>query len=221
MMITISNRLNLPQASANYNGLTIDALIYISPLSHLFEFVLGMCTALAFLRMRKNYLDYWSYSNRSKIYFTLVEIVITFSVVLAMYFPVSHIGAYFTDKIIGGAAAVWIHKSSVAPFAAALILLLALQRGYVAKLLASRLFVRLGEISYAIYLLHGLELRCVQGLMKKHYLASIPIHWLYFAYLLLVFASSYAMWLLIEKPMRRRILQWYNSKQTRVVVAVS
>ena len=100
------------------------------PITHLFEFVVGISTALAFQALKANGTSF----HRRGI--ALVCVALTAIVLLALARPVSP--AYYLES----------------PFFAALILGLALLERPVVGVLNQRWLVRLGEASYSLYLIH-------------------------------------------------------------------
>lgn len=81
-------------------------------------------------------------------------------------------------------------------------------RGWLHQLLSHPRFVLLGEASYAVYLLHGPLFSYVSGV---HAIDS-PAMWI--AYLSVVLGLSIASFVWIERPMRRRILDWASVRPT-------
>ena len=100
------------------------------PVTHLFEFIVGICAALKFdeLRSRGASLHYHGVA--------LISVALVAIVVLAAWRPVSP--AYYLES----------------PFFAALILGLVLLERPVIGILIQRWLVRLGEASYSLYLIH-------------------------------------------------------------------
>ncbi len=104
---------------------------------------------------------------------------------------------------------VLLHDGLLAPLWAVLILALAAGRGRAASLLGSRTLVRLGEASYALYLVHFPLLGYVvlaRAFLRIRHPGSLPPPWLtVVAYLAGVIAFSVFLFHRVEEPARRRI----------------
>ena len=88
--------------------------------------------------------------------------------------------------------------------AAVLIFVLAFQQGAISWVLSLRPLVWLGEISYAIFLLHFPIGRVIWDIAKTH--PDVP-SWQWSAiYLVAVLAASSVVYLTVEKPLRRGIV---------------
>ena len=132
------------------------AAFYINPLARFPEFILGLCAAEALpwlLRLRR---PAWVWTAAE---LATLGAVPALGIAAAVWRP--EITAAF-----GAGPAEWATGASCAPAAAAAILVLAAGRGAVARLLAWPPLVYLGEISFAIYMVHWplLTLRLPGGL---------------------------------------------------------
>ncbi len=169
----------------------MDYCTTISPITRLFEFVLGMFVAQLWIRYR-------SQVQLSSISATLIEVGcfvllvawVTKEAALTMQPENSQHNAFLSLFIGAGNASIFC----------ALIFLMALQRGLLSKLLASRPLVWLGEISYSIYLLHYVILEYIM----YHQLALARINqWLVFGiYCFTVMLIANLMYILVERPFR-------------------
>jgi peptidoglycan/LPS O-acetylase OafA/YrhL len=104
-------------------------------------------------------------------------------------------------RVVGLAGDLWLLFGGISSFAfATLIVVMALERGFVSRVLSHRLPVRLGEVSYAVYLLH-------QPLVRVYALSGAPRvgipNWLaYTLFWAVLLAGSHALWSLVERPSR-------------------
>jgi peptidoglycan/LPS O-acetylase OafA/YrhL len=195
-LIAIGNFLQLP-AEETDGVIGADALVYIHPLARWWEFVLGMCTALAYRRLAS--LRAWSL-----IAGTAIELCTAAVVLYVMSRTNAWASALGKNPVVGLCGTVWlVHGPLAAPAFALGIAVLGLQRGLLSRLLSLPGLVLLGEISYAMYLLHVGVLRIFWRKLPAVALASDP--WIYPSVWLLLLALSHLFWSLIEKPGRARI----------------
>ena len=128
--------------------------VYISPLSRIFEFVLGIFACESWKQSGK--------TVRTRSRATIAEGASLALVVLAMYF--SQAAAGLAAEGWGNAVERYVEVAFAAPPFALLITVFASQQGQISRALAARPFVRLGEISFALYLVH---------LTLLHYLGNL------------------------------------------------
>jgi peptidoglycan/LPS O-acetylase OafA/YrhL len=191
---------------ADTTGLTLDGLVYISPLARLFEFTLGMATALAWTHLRPR-------ARSGLLVGTLLEVGLVALVAYTMY--QSAYWAYLAGGVgpIGSAGRVWlVHAGfSCLPFAG-LILVMALELGLVSRLLAFPLLVLLGEISYSLYLIHQILLRYYA--QHAPALALIPGWIAYLVFWALILLGAYVTWAMVERPARRFLVGVWPRRPT-------
>ena len=130
---------------------TLHGLLYINPLARTFEFVVGIaaCSVFLWLRDRTRSAPPWS--------FTLAEFAALAIAVYSVAF--NPIADYASIAFGDGPWSDWLpHTGGMVVFAG-LIVVFALGRGVVSRLLAAPLLILLGEISYSIYLIHQTTFR--------------------------------------------------------------
>jgi peptidoglycan/LPS O-acetylase OafA/YrhL len=201
LLVALSNFLSLPDyghpAIADHGLLvTQHGLIYINPLSRIFEFIFGMCIALAWRKRQKS-------ASPSVLIATSYELGVVILCALSMYY-MSVIAAWVGKSILGPPAALWLnHSGSVFVFGL-LIYIMAQGYGKITTILAHPFLVLLGEISFSLYLLHQILLIYYRAnISELTQLSNSVAFGLFFSILLL---SSYLMWTCIEMPGRRIIL---------------
>jgi peptidoglycan/LPS O-acetylase OafA/YrhL len=167
---------------------TADSFVNINPLARWFEFVVGICGAVAWRRIEPR-LRLGSISSTALEAFALVVVVLV---------------AYYSNSMAGSLARnpaqfLWLARGPVAaPAFALLIAVMAIGRGNFSRLLAHAFPVRLGEISYALYLIHYPILKLAW--IKFPDAASGPGLVLL---LVLLVSSSQLLWQCVETPARR------------------
>lgn len=154
------------------------------PLMRLFEFWLGVETGRAFLRRRLS-------SGGG----TAVEVLAAVSVLASV--------SLFASYSPSNGLELWLSQSGSAIAFAFLIYVLAGGNGRITQMLKMPLFVRLGEISFATYSIHQIIIN-VAANNRILELWPTPIATL--SCVLMIYLSSYALWTLVECPMRQVIL---------------
>ena len=189
----LGNALHLPVTSET--AVSIHGLMYINPLSRVFEFVLGMTLAFFY---RKHLL-----ARQAPLALAFACEVLALTL---LYFL-----TYYTAKISTSLARLpfvqeggkmWLEHAGVPVLSfALLILVMAWGRGPISRILSSRPLVFLGEISFAMYLLHRLLLHYYWDHFSPEQ-GTTPIV-IYLAFLL---SLSFVFWSLVEVPFRKMIV---------------
>ena len=186
---------DIPGFSPTYNGVTNFALLYISPLGRLFEFVLGMSAALLWLRLRPRF-------SVNVILWTVLEVgAIALFLWGARYWTWDMISFVRSSPL--PVAEQWLIHASSCFVAAVLIVALAGAYGLVGKLLSLAPFVFLGEISYAMYMVHQILIRWCSAHLDVVSLISEGLAFPVFVAALL--AISALIFLFVENPARKAI----------------
>lgn len=192
--VAISTLLRLPEGKGPEIGLL--GLLNIHPTVRLFEFTAGMCTALFYDRLKREY-------NPALTHATVLECMIVFAVlgVMALNRPVQSI----VEPLAGKALTAWIDNGILNVFGfAAMILFFALEKGHLSRMLSGKMFVMLGEISFSVYLLHQILIR-----FYKSWIAPVdkfPGFFSYIYFWAILITGSYLMWYAVEKPFRKAII---------------
>ncbi|MBS2005653.1 MAG: acyltransferase [Cyanobacteria bacterium SZAS TMP-1] len=194
IMASLGNGLHLPVWSDS--GFSIHGLMYINPLSRVFEFVLGMTLALF----------YRKYAVKRD-----APLLVGFgceAFALLLLYVLTHYTVKISTSLarlpfVQEGGKMWLQHAGVPVLSfALLIFVMAWGRGPLARVLRARPFVFLGEISFAGYLLHRLLL---------HY------YWDHFApeqgplpmaiYLAFLLTLSFVLWSVVEVPFRQIIVK--------------
>jgi peptidoglycan/LPS O-acetylase OafA/YrhL len=180
-------------------GLTLTGILYINPLTRLFEFTLGMCTALLWRNTHDKL-------RAGMIVGTLVELAVII-LMLASSRAVAQLCAWANSEF-GFAAAQWLGQGGgMALNFAGLIFVMALHQGLISRALGSRIGIFLGEISFMIYLIHYVLLRAYT--MRIEWFSEFDGGTLLFAYCVALFSLATLLWHFIEKPMRKLIMRQF------------
>lgn len=196
-----------PGPGAAARGVTQHGLVYISPLTRIFEFMFGMCVALAWRRKPD---PQWG-----PLLATALELAAVALCALCMWY-LARLGPGINSSPFGLALGLWVaHCGTVFCFGA-LIYVLAHGRGKLSLLLSQPPLVLLGEISFSLYLLHRMMLTYYRTLIPELGSLSNPAAFAVFLGILLT--ASYLMWTLVEMPARRLIMGAKQIHGTPVMV---
>ncbi len=204
-VIAVVNAFQLPNKNWA-EGLSVHALVYISPMARLFEFVMGMTIALAWRKTSH-------LISGSRIVGSIMELMaLSLAVASTHYTPML---AHFPliKFWAGEAGSSWIASSGSVIVFCILIFVMALEMGWVSRVLSWPFAVLLGEISYSVYLIHTILLRFYQ--YYRHAFSDIPGWFLYTIYWLLVLIISHLIWLFIERPCRRTMMGLWTKTPSR------
>ncbi len=194
-LILVSKLLHLPLYSSINDGLTTSALVYIHPLSRIFEFIIGIFVAF-YWRKHVPHVQ-WS-EFRASVY----EVGVISLVAISMHYcPLAN---WISGTWLGYPAAKWLYSSGSMLVFGLLIYIMAIGRGRITAWLSHPTLVLLGEISFSLYLLHQILLIYYQSnisnIPQKSNILSLAIFWV------ILLLASYLMWALIEMPARRLLL---------------
>lgn len=169
-------------------------LAHVNPLARGFEFVLGMTALLVWRRLDAARLGVGAA--------TALQCGALAAAFVTTGRTYAWLGGAYETAWIGPAGGVWLVHGGLTclPFAA-VIVAMALRHGLVARLLALRPLVVLGEISFAIYMIHHPVLRLYQ--QHQAMVADLPTWLVYAAYWAVVLIASWLSWRLVERPCRR------------------
>jgi peptidoglycan/LPS O-acetylase OafA/YrhL len=183
-----------PKINKDAVSVTRHGLIYINPISRIFEFIFGMTIASLWTR------------NRLVINFY----VATFLEIIAIIFcAISMINNNIIHSLIikyiqSPSANLWfIHSGSFLSFGF-LIYIIASGNGLISAILKKKELVLLGEISFSMYLIHQILIR----VFKKNYTVDYSQNFMYFVFFIMtLLILSYLIWAYIERPGRKLILK--------------
>ena len=186
-----------PTASGDWELSTEDMMREFPP-ARLLEFVLGMVTALGFQHIRGRL-------HISRALGTLLEVAVLGLLVVNALRGMGIVSGLRTGGWINPGIGFWLVHGGVCCASFMLVIVVfACESGWISRLLSRPAFVLLGEISFAIYLLHRIPIAYVSTRVQEF--DGFP-DWLQLGvYLTLLLASSHAIWTAIERPLRARIV---------------
>jgi peptidoglycan/LPS O-acetylase OafA/YrhL len=202
-MIWLCARFNIAPPAAGTNwSITTTGLVYIHPLARLFEFTLGMVTALLFRNHSVRIRAFAAHSagTRWRAWFpTMLEVVAVGVVLVNMYYAAPL--ALTLAQWAGPAAVEWAVQGPVISVAfACLIFVIAAEAGMVSRMLRARPAVLLGEISFSVYMLHQIMITWYQFNAPRFERYSAGLAYGLFWAILLV--AAWLVWAGVERPLR-------------------
>lgn len=208
-MIILASSLGWPGFSTN--SASVHGLIAINPLSRLLEFATGMSLAVIF----KNIVSKGNATHFNQATGTILEFICLSLCFIAIWKTNTLVELLTNSNLINKASQFWLSESGIVlvPFSA-LIILFALRLGGISKLLENKFFVYLGEISFAVYLVHYPILQYLGFYMPQQ--RSISALIIFIAILLL---TSHLLYRLVEMPSRywltRLYKNWFIDREKR------
>jgi len=193
VMVGICLAMALPYYDPNQYSLSAHTMVYLHPVARLLDFMIGMIAASLFLRFGSSLK-----TTAPPELATLLEIVGIGLMVTSVALDYSTFARIWPSA--PPAILFWLERSGSAPIYALGILILAFERGRVSRYLGHPTLVLLGEISFAIYLVHQIILRWL--IAHPPTSASLPIPLAYGLYLTTVLTISWVLWRFIERPAR-------------------
>jgi peptidoglycan/LPS O-acetylase OafA/YrhL len=169
-------------------------LINGNPLCRLVEFTLGIAVCRFFKVQGLPTI------SRSKA--TILEVCTLLCIAGAVSVPI----IWPAQSAPGAWAAlrIWAIHMGGAPFYAALILLVAIRKGQIAEFLNKKVFVKLGEISFSLYMFH---LSIIYSLLQfREAFSNLPVCVLPVVAFTISVIVAHLNYTLIETPFRRRIV---------------
>jgi peptidoglycan/LPS O-acetylase OafA/YrhL len=178
--------------SSSNDHVSVHGLVYINPLVRLFEFVAGMCCCLLWKRLQS-----WRMPD-SLALFTLLECA---ALALAIYLMTNPLHAW--SYRFHPAGNEWFGHTSGIPGFCAVLIVFAMGRGLLSRVLSTRTAIVLGEISFSLYLVHSMVLSLFPVQLKG--LLNAPWHIGFLCALAVTLALAYLIWALAEMPARQLI----------------
>jgi len=192
-IVVLANYYQLPSGH-QYSGVGSYALLYISPLSRLFEFVCGI-VACTYYKSEKEKTAKLTLAGA-----TLLELSALFLTIVTLWLIPVLLASPWVQAVFQVAGLEWLLGSGGFLSFTLLILVFSWQRGLVSKLLSHPLLVLLGEISFSLYLVHSIVLK-----YYRYHLASfisLPQNLLAAAYWLISLILAYLLYSAVEMPCR-------------------
>lgn len=201
-ILMICDAFHIPPLSGtgDLSSITIHGIVYISPFVRIFEFVLGMCSALLFRRISP------TVQRIPPFLLTLLEILAIVLMPSIWRFSQS----LSNDLFRSSETAVGFFANSV-PMAllfAVMIVVYAVGKGLISRLLSWRPLILLGEASFALYMVHQILLNPLQTYRNE--LESIPVLTQFWGALVFSIAIAFVLYRWVEIPSRRFIVNRFG-----------
>jgi peptidoglycan/LPS O-acetylase OafA/YrhL len=183
-------------------GLTALGLIYTNPIVRILEFQAGILTARVFLASRKLHLRMPTAA--------LIEIAAVFVILLTLYFVPVMAERLMPHSGYSAALGFWLINEGAFPAFAVLIFVIARQDGPLTKFLSLPFMIFLGEVSFAIYLLHQIILR--GWTIRFGAFIALPTALQYALFWIVLITAAASMHMLIERPARKILVDSWSKR---------
>ena len=192
-LVALADRNGYPVYGAD--GPTTDALLYKHPLARVYEFVLGMAANRAVRWVAPRV-------RLGRAAGTVLELAALAALGLNLYHAHAAAGWAVGRLGLAPATAIWFDTGGVTCLGfAVLIGVMALGAGWVSRLLSWSGFVLLGEVSYAVYMLHFILLEYLRAHPQPF--VGVSDRAMLVGFWVVLLALSHATWVLVEGPARR------------------
>ena len=193
-------------------GLNTHHISHFNPAMRLFEFVSGMAVAYVFMSRRIGNVKFLQIAKWPLALRTTLEVV---AILLAAfsYYLLRWLGYYgWVSHGLGLGRDVnyWLVYCGGMPFHALCIYVFAQSNGWLGRFLSSRLMIFLGEVSFALYMVHRLVILI---LISKFWVGTELPYWAIIGSCLIIsIGVSALLFLLIEMPVKNALLRCYDGK---------
>lgn len=217
-MYALCRLLDLPLSRAGAPGADVGGFINMNPLANLYLFVLGMASCLAWRRLAPRL-------QVGVLAGTVLEVAALALAGWCLYMPTDlQMLAATVELWVGTTVISWLPQDGYPVIVypalgfAILIVVMALRRGLVSRALSLPAMVLLGEISYALYLVH-------YQLLLMHYqllvmlgrvippLVGLPEPAVWVLYWLTCLVCAWVLWRWVERPARSFLRGWYSGRE--------
>jgi peptidoglycan/LPS O-acetylase OafA/YrhL len=171
----------------------LPTVIFLSPLARVWEFFIGGATGLLFLYWRERLGRARGQAAAQGVLLLLLAAIVA---------------GLNRAPGLWEVTGTWAHLVATLPFAA-LILLLATGRGWLARCLAAPPLVRLGEASYALYIIHFLPVLALRLAFPP---GTRPPQWLAWLVMSGTILASLALYRWVERPAQRWLRGWADRR---------
>lgn len=192
---------NIP-ADESLPQLNLMGLLYVNPLVRVFEFFSGVMACYFFIRLRAT--DSWQHAALH--FFSIAELAIVGLALVSMWLT-PHITTYLGwHSSWAMVVNYYLSKSGSFWVFALLIVVFAFGKGIISRAIARPSMVLLGEISFALYLVHTIVLKWYENnasyFSNKHPVVNVVSYWL------LCLCIAWLLHKTIENPFRKLILSF-------------
>lgn len=205
-LVALTVYLKLPdyRPSLPRNQMIISSLVYIHPFARVFEFTLGMLTALLWKKTEARL-------RFGRLGGTLMEVGALLLVTANMWVAEPASLAVIPWKWLGVPGYEWLHGGGVVCLSfAVVVFVMACERGWVSHALSAPLGILLGEISFSVYLTHQVLQR--EYVWKFSALGAMSRWVIYPLYWAMVLVISHLIWTVVERPFRKVIIDLWPKK---------
>jgi len=193
-------------------GINAHHVSHFNPFMRLFEFVSGMAVAYIFMSTRIGSVKLLQIGRWPVVLQTGLEIIALLLAAFS-YYLLQRLGYYgwvSRGLGLGGEVSYWLVYCGGMPFHAFCIYVFAQSNGWLGRFFSTKLMIFLGEISFALYMVHRLV---ILTLISKFWVGSALPYWAIISSAFVVtIGVSALLFLLVEMPMKNALLKCYDRK---------
>jgi peptidoglycan/LPS O-acetylase OafA/YrhL len=179
-------------------GVSMFGVLYTNPLTRILEFLFGICCAHVYKAKAG------SIQKVPPFTWLIIELAALASIIYALY-VVANPAAI--SRFAGAGVGYYMYKEGIWLLWGALILVFACSRGPIARALSVKPLVFLGEISFALYLVHMIIFNLASYNATAVRETGV---WGTLGFWLVCIGASAALHITIENPFRRMIVDWWD-----------
>ena len=199
----------MPELAARFNPHHIS---HFNPFMRLFEFVSGMAVAYLFMSMRVGSVRLLQIARWPVFLQTVLEIAVLLLAALSFYLLqwLGYYGWVNRGLGLGGEVAYWLVYCGGMPFHALCIYVFAQSNGWLGRCLSTKLMIFLGEISFALYMVHRTVILMT---ISKYWNGSDLPYWVIIGgCFFMSIGVSALLFLVVEMPCKNTLLKYFDGK---------
>lgn len=196
------------------NSVDTHSISHFNPLMRLTEFISGMATAYVFMSARLRNVRLFQISQWPVAAQTGIEVVALLLAAFSYYIFLwlGYYGWVSHGLGLGGEVSFWLAYCGGMPFHVLCIFVFAQSDGLLGRFFSNPLMIYLGEISFALYMVHRL---IILMMIKNLWVGSSLPYWVIISSTLAItIGVSSLLFLMVEMPMKTALLKFYDRKFT-------
>lgn len=185
---------------------------YISPFGNMFKFLSGMLVYQVVSNLMNSHPPQKVILEKQFFLWSVLEIAIVALAVCAPVWCMAPLHAFLMKHLNPGSI-TWIMHNFPAPLLIAFFVIFSWERGFVSRLLSSKITLVFGKISFILFLWHVIILRIIANYDLFH---SIPKQWRLFLYFAISVVLAFPLEYCINSPVTRWLSSFHKKHPLRL-----